>query len=123
MKKIAAVCLVHKGPQVLAVSRGSNINDLGLPGGKKELGETPENCAIRELAEETGLYAGELNLLAIDNDEMGFLVYTYEVENFTGKLRSSSEGIAKWVDPEELLHYSCTFKKANRKNLKKAGLI
>ena len=123
MKKVAGVCLVPRGPLVLAVTRGSNLNDLGLPGGKQEPGETPENCAIRELAEETNLFTHDLNLIDINNDEFGYLVYTYEVKKFTGQLKSSIEGKALWVEPKQLIQSSCTFKKANKRILKKIKLI
>lgn len=122
-RNVAACCVVHRGPLVLAVSRGSNLNDLGLPGGKQELGETPENCALRELAEETGLYAVDLDLVDITNDDKGFLVYTYEVETYKGKLKSSSEGTAMWVEPEDLLNLGCTFRNSNKKLFRKLRLI
>ena len=43
--------------EVLTVSRRDNPNMMGLPGGKLDPGETPEEAAARELMEETGLLA------------------------------------------------------------------
>lgn len=58
---IAQGC-VFKGDQVLLIRRNEpelkNLHmNLELPGGKIEIGETPEQAAIREIKEETGVIA------------------------------------------------------------------
>lgn len=52
--------------EVLLVRRGRPpaCGEWSLPGGAQELGETAEAAARRELAEETGLAAGALRLVA-----------------------------------------------------------
>jgi len=45
---------------------------LELPAGKLDKGETPENCAIRELEEETGYRANSLTFLANIHPAVGF---------------------------------------------------
>ncbi len=52
---------------VLLVRRGTppNIGAWSLPGGAQELGETTEQTARRELAEETGLTVGPLHLAGV----------------------------------------------------------
>lgn len=52
-----SVCVVVQdgAGHVLAVPRGDDPEDLGLPGGKVEAGETFEQAIARELLEETGL--------------------------------------------------------------------
>lgn len=53
-----------RGLEILFQRRSDN-GFWGLPGGISELGESLEDTARRELTEETGLVAGELQLLVV----------------------------------------------------------
>jgi 8-oxo-dGTP diphosphatase len=77
-------------------------------GGKFEQGETPEECVIREVKEESGLL--------IKNPKMhGFItfplfdgmkdwyVFLFTAREFEGKLIDSSEGQLEWIKNEKLL--------------------
>ncbi len=50
----AGGCLFNNGGKVLLQKRG-DFGKWGFPGGAIELGEKPEEAAIREFKEETGL--------------------------------------------------------------------
>ena len=50
----AGGCLFNDEGKVLLQKRGDS-GKWGFPGGAIELGETPEETAVRELKEETGL--------------------------------------------------------------------
>ena len=66
----AQVVLINKEGFVLGVSRKTDHNDFGLPGGKMDPEdlENPMNTAIRECKEETGLDITDLKLVfAIHN--------------------------------------------------------
>jgi len=60
-----------------------------LPGGAQRLGETAEECARRELREETGLTAGELVLVghadSIHRDADGRIEYHYTILDFAAR--------------------------------------
>lgn len=60
----AAVILTDTKNRILLQLRADN-GLWGLPGGLMELGETPEETAIREAYEETGLIVSELRLFGV----------------------------------------------------------
>lgn len=56
-----------RGDEVLLIRRGRppRQGEWSLPGGGQRLGEPAEDCARRELLEETGIEVGPLRLLAV----------------------------------------------------------
>jgi len=80
---------------------------VGL-GGKMEQGESPEECVIREVKEESGLdiINPELKIILTfpgfgEDDWYGFL---FTADDFTGELvEDCPEGTLEWVDDAELL--------------------
>ena len=77
-------------------------------GGKIHLGETPEECVIREVQEESALsiknpeMRGILTFPAF-KDEEDWYVYVFTAHEFSGDLIDSREGTLKWVDDSQLL--------------------
>lgn len=72
---LKAVCALILRPnnKVLAVSRKTDLNNFGLPGGKVELMESELEALIREVKEETGLKLTEVYYLyhSIDSQDYG----------------------------------------------------
>jgi 8-oxo-dGTP diphosphatase len=63
------VLVVHQGLLLLGKRRGSHgAGHWAAPGGRLEFGEALEDCARRELMEETGLVARHLELGPYTND-------------------------------------------------------
>jgi len=63
----AGGCLFNDEGKVLLQKRGDS-GKWGFPGGAIELGETPEETAVRELKEETGLDVEVESLIGIYTD-------------------------------------------------------
>ncbi|HLO14563.1 MAG TPA: 8-oxo-dGTP diphosphatase [Anaerolineales bacterium] len=91
--------------------RNKKINDIhegkwnGL-GGKFEAGESPEECVIREVREESGLsirnpkLCGLLMFLQFKGND--WYVFVFTATKFTGELIDSPEGKLEWIPDEQL---------------------
>jgi 8-oxo-dGTP diphosphatase len=111
--KLATLCYVRQGEQTLMVHRVKKANDMhqgkwnGL-GGKFEPGESPEDCARREILEESGLEVIDLAWKGIltfpdfsDDEDWYAFIFVATVED--GALIESPEGDLKWIDNRDLL--------------------
>lgn len=110
---LATLCYLHHRGQTLMLHRVKKPNDMhegkynGL-GGKFLTGETPEECASREVKEESGLTMLEPRLKGfIDFPKFDgvndWYVFIFTADKFTGEMIESNEGHLEWVANEKLL--------------------
>ncbi len=99
---------LKKDGKILVGQRPENNTLAGqweFPGGKIELGETPEQALIRELDEELGIQVevGDLKLACTHSyGEIGILILFYEILFWKGEPKAKHHMMLEWVHPEEL---------------------
>lgn len=93
----------RSGPPRVLLQRRTDFDVWGLPGGVLELDEDIEQCARRELREETGLTAGPLRLVGVYTDPRYDVVYPNgdQVQQFTICFSGSVSGGEMAVDGTE----------------------
>ena len=77
-------------------------------GGKFEHGETPEECVIREVKEESGLLIKNPRLhgfitFPMFDGKKDWYVFLFTASEFNGELIDSHEGKLEWIADEKLL--------------------
>ena len=112
--KLATLCYVmnKNNKTTLMIHRTKKANDYhegkwnGL-GGKFERGESPEECAIREIKEESGLMVKSLrmngfitfpNFDGIDD----WYVFIFTADEYKGEMIDSAEGKLEWIPNDKI---------------------
>ena len=106
------LCYIQSGGNYLLLHRTKKKNDqshdkwLGI-GGKFEDKESPEDCILREVLEETGLtltsyqYRGIVTFVS-DVWETEFM-HLFTADAFTGTIRDCDEGELEWIYKDRYL--------------------
>jgi ADP-ribose pyrophosphatase YjhB (NUDIX family) len=101
-KQAVQIVLLNEVGEVLAVSRKDNHKDFGLVGGKVDPEDaTPEDAAIRETKEETGLDITNLRLIYATHKN-GRMGYTY-LADYTGEIHTDEPHVVKWTPFETII--------------------
>lgn len=115
--------LMKRQGKVLVGQRPEGASLAGnweFPGGKIELGESPEAALARELHEELGIEAEVGPLKFVDTHtygKTGILFLFYEVKYWKGQVKTQQHLDLRWVTPKELAQLEIP--EANRKFLQK----
>jgi len=97
-----------RGDRTLVLRRPSGQHLAGaweFPGGKLETGESPAEAARRELEEETGLVADELEPLVVvlhDYAEVSVRLHVFLAREPAGELRIDVAREWAWQRPDEI---------------------
>ncbi len=109
---MTTLCYIERDHQYLMLHRVSKKNDVNKDkwigvGGHFEGKESPEECLLREVKEETGLtltsyrFRGIVTFICDDYPVEFMCLYT--ADGFEGELKECDEGNLEWVDKERLV--------------------
>ena len=113
---MTTLCYIEKDGKYLMLHRtkkkiDENKDKWIAVGGKFEYGESPEDCALREVKEETGLdlnsykYKG---IVTFVSDEWGTeYMHLFLSDDFSGELKECDEGELMWVEKEKVNSLYC----------------
>ena len=110
MKEVTAAIIIDKN-KILIAQRGANEKLAGkweFPGGKIELGETPQECLKREIKEElevdiaVGNYLGE-SIYTYPNGEIKLIAYFATI--LEGDIKLSVHDKVEWITISQIDKY------------------
>lgn len=103
---LTTLCYIEKEDAYLMMHRTKKENDINKDkwigiGGHFETGESPEECLLREVKEETGLtlhsyrFRGLVTFVTTSGVTEYMSLFTSD--EFTGELTTCDEGVLEWV--------------------------
>ena len=109
--KVTTLCYIRDGGKWLLLHRTKKEQDenagkwVGI-GGKFEEGESPEDCLVREVFEETGIKLESYKFRGIvtfvsDKWETEYM-HLFTATGFSGELIDCDEGELEWISREKL---------------------
>ena len=113
---LTTLCYIEKEDSYLMLHRISKKNDVNKEkwigvGGHFEKDESPEDCLLREVKEETGLaltsyhFRGIVTFILKDKgSELTEYMCLYTADDYEGTLCDCNEGDLKWVDKNEIFN-------------------
>ena len=108
--QLTTLCYIEKDECYLMLHRISKANDInhgkwiGI-GGHFEKGESPEDCLLREVYEETGLVLNSFRMRGIVtfvSDDVVEYMFLFTSNDFSGELIECNEGKLAWIAKSDL---------------------
>lgn len=109
--KLTTLCYIERDNRYLMLHRVKKAGDenrgkwIGV-GGHFEKGESPEDCLLREVREETGLtltdYAFRGIVTFVSDDHEAEYMHLFTATGFTGEIIDCDEGAIEWIDKDAL---------------------
>lgn len=112
MTKNTTLCYIEKDDKYLMLLRNKKEVDINKGkwigvGGHFEEGESPEECLVREVYEETGLTLTNYKfrgLVTFSSDHWQTeYMFLYTADGFEGELKDCNEGELRWIPKSEIL--------------------
>jgi len=107
------LCYIEKDECYLMLHRVKKVNDenqdkwIGV-GGKFESEESPEDCLLREVKEETGLTLTDYRyrgIVTFVSNEWGTeYMHLFTADGFEGEMKNCDEGELVWIPKSEIEH-------------------
>lgn len=110
-EKLTTLCYIEKDGCYLMMHRISKKNDVNRNkwigvGGHFETGESPEECLLREVKEETGLTLTSFRfrgIITFSTDTFpAEYMCLYTADGFEGELTECTEGLLKWIPKDKI---------------------
>ena len=109
--EVTTLCYIEKDNKYLMLNRNKKKNDINEGkwigvGGHIEKGESPYDCILREVYEETGLKVSDVKLRGhltfVQNNDFTEYIWLFSAYDYEGEIKECDEGVLKWIDKDRV---------------------
>ena len=108
MTDVSCALITRKGGEILVTQRGESMSlpmKWEFPGGKVEIGETAEDCIVREIAEELGVeivVCGRMTAHLYGEGNKAIRLIPFRCEITGGEINLAEHAAFLWLLPGQL---------------------